>query len=59
MKSLQLKPDYPEAYNNICAANIEMGRKDDAITACNHAIQLRPDYSLAINNLAWAMKMNK
>ena len=29
MKSLQLKPDYPEAYNNICAANIEMGRKYD------------------------------
>ena len=59
MKSLQLKPNYPEAYNNICAANIDMGRKDDAISACNHAIELRSDYSLAINNLAWAMKMNK
>ncbi|MEX2269843.1 MAG: tetratricopeptide repeat protein [Vicinamibacterales bacterium] len=53
-KALELKPDYPEAYNNIAASLASLGRWDEAIAAAREAIRLRPDYRLARNNLAWA-----
>lgn len=57
-KSLQIKPDYAEAYNNICSAYNKMDKWDDAIKACTKAIELKPDYDLAKNNLAWALKQS-
>ena len=53
-KALAAKPDYPEAYNNICAAYNALHRWDDAIPACQQALKLKPDFELARNNLRWA-----
>jgi tetratricopeptide (TPR) repeat protein len=53
-KALRLRPDYAEAYNNICAAHNAMGRYSEAAAACERAIALRPDFTLARNNLALA-----
>lgn len=53
-RALALQPDMADAYNNIGAANCELGRWAEAITALERALALRPDYPLARNNLAWA-----
>jgi tetratricopeptide (TPR) repeat protein len=53
-KALALRPDYPEAWNNICAASNNLGRWDDAIAACREAVRLAPKFELARNNLRWA-----
>jgi len=53
-RALQLRPDYSEAFNNICAANNSLGRFADAVAACERAIALNPQFQLARNNLAAA-----
>jgi tetratricopeptide (TPR) repeat protein len=53
-EALRLRPDFPEAWNNIAAASAELGLWDDAISAAQQALRLRPDFPLARNNLAWA-----
>jgi tetratricopeptide (TPR) repeat protein len=53
--ALRLKPDYPEAYNNMAAGYNSLGFWDKGIEAANEAIRLKPDFELAKNNLAWAM----
>jgi protein O-mannosyl-transferase len=53
-KALTLRPGYPEAYNNLAAANASMKRWDDAIQAAREAVRLKPNFQLARNNLAWA-----
>jgi len=58
-KALALKPDYAEAYSNICAAHNSLKQWNKAIEACTKAIELKPDFQLAKNNLAWAQKMAK
>lgn len=50
--ALQLRPEYAEAFNNICAGENAMGRYAAAIPACERAIALKPDFPLARNNLA-------
>ncbi len=55
-KALQLRPNFPEAYNNIAAANNAMGRWDEGIRAANEALRLNPNYVLARNNLQWALQ---
>jgi protein O-mannosyl-transferase len=50
-KAIRLKPDYAEAYNNICAAYNSIGEYRKAKKACEEAIRLKPDYELAKNNL--------
>lgn len=52
--ALRVRPDYPEAYNNICAAYNSLQRWDLAVGACEQALRLRPDFELARNNLRWA-----
>ncbi len=51
-QALKLKPDMPEAYNNIgwCAEN--MGNWDEALRNAQEAVRLAPDMALAKNNLA-------
>jgi Flp pilus assembly protein TadD len=49
--AIALKPGYPEAYNNIAAANASLRRWDEAIEAAREALRLRPDFPLARNNL--------
>jgi tetratricopeptide (TPR) repeat protein len=53
-EALQLRPEYAEAFNNICAAENAMGRFAEAIPACERALALKPDFALARNNLAYA-----
>lgn len=53
-QSVQLKPDYALAYNNICSAYNAMKEYDKAIKACEKAIQIQPDFELAKNNLKLA-----
>lgn len=58
-EAIRLLPDFPEAYNNIAAANESLGRWDDAIEAATQALRLRPDFQLAKNNLAWSLSQKK
>ena len=59
-KALQLKPDYAEAYNNICASYNSLGQYLKAKKACENALRLKPDYELAKNNLNLSItKLNK
>ena len=51
-EALKLRPDYAEAFNNICAAESALGRYAAAIAACERALVLKPDFPLARNNLA-------
>ena len=51
-EALKLRPDYAEAFNNICAAENQLGRYAEAITDCERAIAIKPDFPLARNNLA-------
>ena len=52
--ALSLKPDYAEAWNNICAANNKLGRFEEAAAACEQALRVKPDFELARNNLQYA-----
>ena len=52
--ALSLKPDYAEAFNNVCSACNKLGRYQEAIQACGEALRIKPDFDLARNNLQWA-----
>lgn len=56
-KALEFKPDYVEAYNNICSAYNNLGQWDKAIEAGEKALSINPDFSLAKTNLELAKKM--
>jgi len=58
-KALQLRPNYPEAYNNIAAAYEDLHLWDQAIDAAQAALRLKPDYQLAKNNLAYSLAQKK
>lgn len=53
-RSLTLRPNSAEAYNNIAAAHAAMGQWAPAAEAAQQALAIRPDFALARNNLAWA-----
>ncbi|MEI6816583.1 MAG: tetratricopeptide repeat protein [Bacteroidota bacterium] len=53
---IKLKPDYPQAFNNICSAYNELGKYDSAIIACNQALLLQPNFERASNNLKEAKR---
>ncbi len=52
--ALVLKPNYPEAYNNIGSAYIALKDFDKAVDPLKKAIALKPDFQLAKNNLVLA-----
>jgi tetratricopeptide (TPR) repeat protein len=54
-KALDLRPGYAEAYNNMAAALLAMGRWDEGIEAARQAIQAKPNYAAAKSNLEWGM----
>jgi tetratricopeptide (TPR) repeat protein len=54
-KAIQLRPNYPEAYNNIAAAYEDLHQWDEAIAAAQQALKLKPDYQLAKNNLTYSL----
>jgi len=60
MEALKIKPDYAEAFNNICSAYNMLGKYDEAEAACKKALKIKPDFSLAQGNLkAITEKRNK
>lgn len=54
-EAVRLKPDFADAYNNMCSAYSLLKQYDKAIEACNKAIAIKPDYQLAKNNLTDAV----
>jgi len=58
-RALAIRPDFPEAYNNLAAAYNAMHQWDDGIQNALQAMRLRPDYQLAQNNLRWAIAQKK
>ena len=57
--ALELRPDYAEAWNNICAAYNKLGRYEQAAAACEQALRYKPDLQLARNNLHHARNTAK
>jgi tetratricopeptide (TPR) repeat protein len=57
--ALALRPNYPEAWNNIGAAYNKLGRYEEAAGACEEALRLKPDFELARNNLQYARQKLK
>ena len=57
--ALALRPNYPEAWNNIGAAYNKLGRYEEAAAACEQALRLKPDFELARNNLTYAREKLK
>jgi len=55
-RALQLKPDYPEAHNNLGAALSTQRRREEAMAAYRRAIELRPNYAQAHGNLGIALR---
>jgi len=51
LEAVRLKPDFAEAYNNICTAYNMLGNFDEAEKACVKALELKPDFVLAKGNL--------
>lgn len=54
LHAISLRPDYAEAFNNLCAADNALGQYAEAVAACERAVALKPGFQLALNNLAAA-----
>jgi Flp pilus assembly protein TadD len=52
-KVIELKPDVPEAYTNLAAAQKRKGNLQDAIASLNKALELNENSSAALNNRGW------
>jgi tetratricopeptide (TPR) repeat protein len=57
--ALELRPNYADAWNNICAGYNKLGRYEEAAAACEQALRYKSDFELAHNNLQYARKMAK
>jgi tetratricopeptide (TPR) repeat protein len=55
--ALHLRPDYPEAANNLGLALLGQGKMDDATAQFGEALRLKPDYAMACNNLGNALRL--
>ena len=54
-KALELKPEWPDAYNNLGLAYAGLGRWQEAVTAYREAVHLVPSgYAGALYNLGFA-----
>jgi tetratricopeptide (TPR) repeat protein len=50
---VQLKPDFPQAYNNLGVAFKKKGEFDKAAQAFNQALERKPDFAPALSNRGW------
>jgi protein O-mannosyl-transferase len=55
-EALRLKPDLPEAHNNLGSALLNAGRPREALARFERALQLKPDSSETYNNLGFAFR---
>lgn len=58
-KALSINENFPEAYNNICSAYIQLNSYELASKACEKAIELNPNFELAANNLRYIRSLPK
>jgi tetratricopeptide (TPR) repeat protein len=58
-EALKLKPNYADAYSNMCAAHNQLKQWDKAIEMCNKALKIDASHKLAKGNLNWAMDEKK
>ncbi len=56
---VQLKPDLPEAYNNLGVALKKNGELEKAVVNFERALELRRDYSEALSNRGWVYLQQK
>ena len=56
-RALEIKGDYPEAYNNIGIAYVSLKQYAKGINAYKNALAIRPDYQLTLNNLMYAQQL--
>ena len=54
-KVVELRPDLPEAYNNLGVAQKRKGDLAQAAESFSKALKLKPDYSAAISNRGWVL----
>jgi tetratricopeptide (TPR) repeat protein len=52
---VELRPDVPEAYNNLGVAQKRKGALEQAADSFNQALRRRPDYSAALSNRGWVL----
>jgi tetratricopeptide (TPR) repeat protein len=52
-KVVELRPDSPEAYNNLGVAQKKKGDLDQAAESFNRALALKVDYGAALSNRGW------
>jgi Tfp pilus assembly protein PilF len=52
-KVVELRPEVPEAYNNLGVAQKRKGELEKAADSFNQALKRRPDYSAALSNRGW------
>jgi tetratricopeptide (TPR) repeat protein len=50
---VELRPDAPEAYANLAAAQKRKGDLREAIVSLNKALELKPKFGTALNNRGW------
>ena len=55
-KALEVKPNYPEALNNLGTAVKEQGKLQEAIDCYRKALAIQPRYLEALNNLGTTLK---
>ena len=48
---MKLRPNYPEAWNNLGMMAAQQGQADEAIQNFQQSLSLRPDYATALLNL--------
>jgi tetratricopeptide (TPR) repeat protein len=53
-EAIKLKPDYADAYSNMCASYNQLKQWSKAIDACTKALKINPEHNLAKGNLNWA-----
>ena len=54
-RALALRPDYPEAHNNLGAALAKLGRPAEAVNSYRRALALRPQDAVSFSNLGCAL----
>ena len=54
-KVIELRPDVPEAYNNLGVAQKRKGDLEKAAASFNQALNRRSDYSAALSNRGWVL----
>jgi tetratricopeptide (TPR) repeat protein len=50
---IELRPDLPEAYANLAAAQKRRGDLGQAVVSLNKALELKPKFGTALNNRGW------